>query len=258
MPVSRTAKRAALTVVWLLFAAAASAFAYKVGQRSVWNTWCCGLESRRDNLRVSVAELLHLTRWYGQSGQDKWVAEVVFPRERHGFFVDVGSADGTHNSNTKALEERGWTGICIDPFPKHMEGRTCSMVRGVIYSRSGERVRFESPGGTEDEGGAGSIVSTPTPNVPFAEFTTMSLTDVLAQQHAPRYINYISMDIEGAEFEALRGFPADTYRVGAWTIEHNYETAKRAAIRGWMVQHGYAFAHTWLQDDYYVDARRSR
>jgi hypothetical protein len=49
----------------------------------------------------------------------------MFPGIANGFFLDVGSGDGYLISNTQALEARGWKGICVDPFPTNMGGRTC-------------------------------------------------------------------------------------------------------------------------------------
>jgi hypothetical protein len=82
---------------------------------------CCQLTLSR-SLLVSAKETLGLARFYSQMGQDKWVSEAVFPGVNHGFFIDVGSGDGTRMSNTKALEEKGWRGICIDPRP-HVQSR---------------------------------------------------------------------------------------------------------------------------------------
>src|SRR5207244_13248216 len=117
-------------------------------------------------------------------------------------FVDVGSADGTHNSNTKALEQLGWRGICIDPFPKNMQDRTCQMFRDVVYHTTGEHVTFELPSGNSgDEGGSAAIVDRAPPGPCTMDFTTVSLADILAPAHAPAFLHSRSMDIDSAELE---------------------------------------------------------
>jgi hypothetical protein len=68
-----------------------------------------------------VKEVVGLVWFPSQIGQNKWVSETIFPGVNDGFFLDVGSAYGIVGSNTKALEDKGWTGICIDPFPEEME-----------------------------------------------------------------------------------------------------------------------------------------
>jgi hypothetical protein len=69
----------------------------------------------------------------------------------------------------------------------------------------------------------------------------------------------MSLDIEGAELEALQGFPFDEYTLGALAVEHNYEQPKRSRIEQLLRSKGYALERTWIQDDFYVPARpRSR
>lgn len=225
----------------------------RVGQTMARNQFCCGLTGPRNGL-LSLREFLGLTRFYSQVGQDRWVAETVFTGVRDGFFLDVGSADGTVDSNTRALEERGWTGVCVDPFPTNTAGRTCQLFKEVVYSTAGQRVRFRAAGGLggiEERLGAWKDRATQSPSV---EFVTVTLADILRRASAPRFIHYVSLDIEGAELDALRGFPFDAYSVGAWTIEHNLEEPKRGAIAQLLARHGYRRVHAWQQDDFYVNA----
>jgi hypothetical protein len=68
----------------------------------------------------------------------------------------------------------------------------------------------------------------------------------------PTFIHFVSLDIEGAELEALKGFPFDTYKMGALAVEHNEEEPKRREIEALMSQHGYRKVHSWYQDDFYL------
>src|ERR1700758_1144893 len=102
---------AIIAVVLLLTVALASAYVgLELGVKYHINDECCRLPLSR-SLTLSVKEELGLVRFYSELGQDKWASESVFPGVNDGFFVDVGSADGTYWSNTKALEEKGWHGI---------------------------------------------------------------------------------------------------------------------------------------------------
>ena len=62
----------------------------------------------------------------------------------------------------------------------------------------------------------------------------------------------MSLDVEGAELEALRGLSLDRYEVGAFTIEHNNENEKREAMRQILENKGYMRVRSWLTDDWYV------
>ena len=65
-----------------------------------------GRSRRARNISLSLREALRITRYQSEIGQDKWVAETVFPGITNGFFLDVGSGDGYMESNTQALEAR--------------------------------------------------------------------------------------------------------------------------------------------------------
>ena len=85
---------------------------------------------------------------------------------------------------------------------------------------------------------------------------TRTVTDLLVQAKAPTYLHYMNIDIEGAELEALKGLDFSRYRVGALTIEHNFEEPKRSEIRKLLEQHGYRRVRSVEQDDFYVGPRR--
>lgn len=216
------------------------------------NRACCDF-SLFQALRLTWQEAIGNGPSYpSEIGQDKWVVVKIFPDVRNGFFLDVGSGHGTIGSNTKALEELGWTGICVDPFPVHMEGRTCRMVKEVVSSESGKKVQFHTHsglGGIADTLGKWKGEASKSPAV---ELTTVTLGEILARENAPPFIHFLSLDIEGAELDALRGVPMDKYRFGAMAIEHNDEEPKRTDLLKFLEGHGYRRVHSYRQDDFYV------
>ena len=217
----------------------------------VLNRQCCDF-SLLQSLRMTGREVIGGVTYPSEIGQDKWVIGKMFPGVSDGFFLDVGSGHGTIGSNTKALEDLGWTGICVDPFPTHMEGRTCRMETVVVSSTAGQLVKFHTHsglGGIADTLGKWKAEAEKSPAV---EFTTTTLGDVLAGAGAPSFIHFLSLDIEGAELEALKGVPFDKYRFGAMAIEHNDEEPKRTEILKFLEERGYRRSHTYKQDDFYV------
>lgn len=215
------------------------------------NSRCCQLPIGRA-LAIAWQEAIGDPPYPSEIGQDKWVAEAMFPEVRDGVFLDVGSGHGQIGSNTRALEARGWTGICVDPFPTAMEGRTCHMVKEVVSSEAGKTVLFH----THD--GLGGIADTlgkwkdEASKAPAVELTTVTLAQVLDEAKAPAFIHFLSLDIEGAELDALRGIPFDRYRFGAMAIEHNEEEPKRSDIIAFLQARGYRRVHTYRQDDYFA------
>ena len=239
-------------VMGFVLAAAVTAYANQGFVRAfVANYRCCGVPMAR-NAVVALREARGQTRYFGEIGQDKWVLETMFPDVGNGFFLDVGSGHGTIGSNTKALEQAGWKGICIDPFPIYMEGRTCEVFPVVVFSTAGRVMAFQKADGlsglAETLGGWNHRAR----QAPSVKFTTLTLDDVLTRAGAPAFINFVSLDIEGAELEALKGFPFDRVRIGAMAIEHNFEEPKRSDVQAFLAQRGYARVRTWRQDDYYA------
>jgi FkbM family methyltransferase len=236
-------------------AAAAGFVGLRMGRRFERNLLCCDVPRER-NMSISLREALGLVEFPSQIGQDRWVSQSVFPDVRDGYFLDVGSADGFVDSNTWALERSGWTGVCVDPFPKNMQGRKCQMLTEVVGSVAGQKVTFLQAGnigGVADHLGRWKGEAAAAKPV---ELVTVTLDDILRRVNAPHLIHYLSLDIEGAELDALRGFPFDRHSIGAMTIEHNYEEPKRSAIEQLLRERGYERVRTWQQDDFYRPVKR--
>jgi FkbM family methyltransferase len=204
------------------------------------------------NVLAAYRRLFNLQRSYGQFQQDLWVALAVGRGKRNGYYVDVGSADGEENSNTYLLDQMGWKGICIDPFPRNMQRRTCQVFEQPAFGESGKKVRFRAAGdlgGIESDLGAHKTQAS---EAPLVEFTTATLDEFLGKGKAPHWIDYMNIDVEGAEFDVLSGLSLDRYEVGAFTIEHNYEVEKRERIHRLLEAKGYIRVRSWEVDDWYV------
>ena len=81
---------------------------------------------------------------------------------------------------------------------------------------------------------------------------TPTLGELLDRDHAPAFIHFLSVDIEGAELQALKGIPFEKYRFGSMAIEHNEEEPKRTDILKFLAAHGYQRVHSFKQDDFYA------
>ena len=205
-----------------------------------------------ENARATLRILFSLQPSYGQFRQDLWVTLSVGHGKKDGYYVDVGSADGVEISNTNLLDQMGWKGVCIDPFPRNMQRRTCQVFRQPVFSESGKKVQFRVAGAL---GGILSDLNTykdTTSGAPVVDLVTATLDEILEKAHAPKWIDYMNIDVEGAEYDVLRGFSLERYAVGSFTIEHNYEAEKRELIRKLMESKGYVRVRSWEVDDWYV------
>jgi FkbM family methyltransferase len=244
-------RKAILALATVVIAATSAVAGHAVGRRFEYNVQCCDVPTMR-NVALSLREALGLSRYPSQIGQDKWITETIFPGVEDGVFLDVGSGDGVTHSNTYVLEQKGWTGICVDPFPTSVETRRCQVFREVVFSEAGRPMTFHKAGEVSGLADTHDTWKAVAEQGEAVTLTTTTLGDVLARAKAPRHIHYLSLDIEGAELEALRGVPWDTYTFGAMTIEHNYEGRKRNDIQAFLEPKGYRRVRTWRHDDFYV------
>jgi FkbM family methyltransferase len=133
-----------------------------------------------------------------------------------------------------------------------MEDRTCRMLKEVVFNEAGKTMDFQA---ADDIGGLTETLDTwkdQADQSPTVKFTTTTLAEILARTKAPAFIHFVSLDIEGAELEALKAFPFDRHRIGAMAIEHNMEEPKRSQIAALMAEHGYRRVHSWSADDFYL------
>lgn len=76
---------------------------------------------------------------------------------------------------------------------------------------------------------------------------TITLTKLLDQEKAPKYIDYLSIDTEGSEYEILKEFDFSKYRFGVLTIEHNHND-NESKIDEVLIKNGYSRVHQIISD----------
>lgn len=203
---------------------------------------------------------------YSQLGQDLAVLEYYNNKEG-GYFVEVGAADGIELSNTYLLEKKyNWKGICAEPIPEQYKklvtnrpNSKCS--NDAVYYESGMTLQFDiaNNNGTNHSSnllsGISSHIDTHKATVDTNKSTinvnTISLTDLLKQYDAPDFIEYLSLDTEGSEYEILKNFDFDKYKFGLIDVEHNYKEPRRSQIRELLISKGYEYLRENQFDDCY-------
>ena len=181
--------------------------------------------------------------------------------KRNGFFVEFGACDGEHLSNTLLLEkEYGWDGIIAEPGRNwHNDlknNRSCSIETLCVYSSSGLTLNFaESPyqvNSTVEEFIYSDHHAEYRQNSSVYPIETISLDDLLKKYNAPRDIDFVSIDVEGAEYEILSTFSFD-WNIKLFTIEHNHNS-QRDNIYNLMLSHGYVRILEEISewDDWYI------
>jgi len=166
--------------------------------------------------------------YHSQKGQDKWVIEDMLPGRRDGFFVDIGASNGLVLSNTCTLEkELGWTGICVEPNPQwHTElhaNRSCIISHAVINDSFDPVLWMNADvwgGIVADDTDNNYIVRGDTIRKMKVETRpSITIAKLLEMHEAPETIDYLSVDVEGAEDRVMRGFDFEHYKFLCGTFE---------------------------------------
>lgn len=189
------------------------------------------------------------TRSMSQLGQDLWVLEQT-NYKRGGYFVEFGATDGVMLSNTWLLEkEFGWNGLLAEPnpfvFEKLQKNRSCITSNDCIGESTGQTVDFvfaEEYGGIKQHLLEGihakrveGYINQEKYNRPLL---TISLHDFLIKNKSPKNIDYMSIDVEGAEYDILKKFPFSEWNIFLFSIEHNF-SENRSKISGILEKNGY-------------------
>ena len=147
--------------------------------------------------------------WYSQTGEDRLVAKYL--PESYGIYLDIGAGLPIRGSNTYFLYKRGWRGIVVDPISLNiMQSKIFRPGDTRFQSCIGQRkleVKFYEfvPYGysTTEESVASNLISSG-----VAKLRSCTPMQVLPASHfAPRMRpsepTFLSIDIEGTDYEAL-------------------------------------------------------
>ena len=195
-----------------------------------------------------------------QLGQDLEVLKFYNNKE-NGFFVEIGASDGIIISNTYLLETQyKWKGICCEPIPSSFEKLLKNRPNSIcydkaVYTDSGLTLNFDIANDFDLLSGISDHIDTHKSfvdkNKTVIQVQTISLLDVLSHANAPSFIEYMSLDTEGSEFEILRNFDFEKYTFGLIDVEHNYHESRRTEIKNLLLSKGYIYKGANDFDDMY-------
>lgn len=193
---------------------------------------------------------------YSQLGQDLKVLDF-YKFKQDGYFIEIGAHNGVYLSNTYLLEKNyNWKGICIEPLPdtyqKLVHNRSSSIcINKALFHTAGLSVPFNAcdaaSGITEKINCHFEVLDYPQI---FVE--TDTLNNVLEQSNAPKFIEYLSIDTEGSEYDILSNVDFAKYTFGLIHVEHNYVEPNRTNIKNLLESKNYHYEGENHWDDIYI------
>lgn len=183
--------------------------------------------------------------FYSQNKQDEFLEKNIFKGFKNGFFIDVGAHDGITINNTLYFSKNhNWNGINIEPiksvYSKLVENRKNDInINCAVCNKTGSAEFYdcvitngtngqEMLSGLKDcydprhfqrlnkeinrDGGYYNVISV----------ETKKLEDI-CDEYKINHVHYLSIDVEGAEFEVIKSINFDKVFIDVIEFENNYK-----------------------------------
>jgi FkbM family methyltransferase len=207
--------------------------------------------------------------------QDEWLFKKVdaigFGR---GYFVELGAHNGVHHSNTLALEvHKVWNGMLVEADPllyqqMHQNRPQCLSVHAVVGTENAEEKEFvfgNSYGGLVEFMPVAWMEEHKRRENRVGMISTTTLHNLLTTTQAPSVIDYLSLNIEGAELPVLRKFfdemnepEARPFIMRMLTVEFRYDQMLLDSLTDLLTSKGYELDCVQGFDAFYTHRTHGR
>jgi FkbM family methyltransferase len=180
------------------------------------------------------------------NGLDKKLLKYI--NYDNGFYIECGANDGVDQSNTWYFEKfKNWHGFLIEPHPETFnELKKNRSKKNILINKFVVANNYKSKIINISDNDLMSKIS----NFKKESFLTqtMTLTDILKKNNAPKLIDLFSLDVEGYEFNVLEGIDFNDYKFKYFLIEtnnfnklNNYLIAKKYKFTDKFSNHDFLF-----------------
>jgi len=211
-----------------------------------------------------------IIKYYSANGED-FLLWQFFNFKQDGFYIDVGAFDGIHFSNTYSFEIQGWKGACVEPNPvffpylvKNRPASTCLQAACVSDMEKGQTTIF-----CEELGLLSSTNMTDDyekfvkerfqkRGLVFDGFKQVTVPVITIDEAIARYlpdkthIDLVSIDVEGAEIDVLKGFDARRHCPEIIVVESNNPTCTEEIVKYLETTHHYLYAGKLIENLFFA------
>ena len=175
--------------------------------------------------------------------------------------MEAGAFDGEILSNTLAFElEDGWSGLLVEPLPSLYQqlvskNRSSWAIQTCLSTKKRpETIRF-SLSGSSEETQAGILADNATEVGEVVEMQCMPIFSLLLALGNPT-VDFLSLDIEGAEYQVLSTIPWDKVDIRALSVETQFAgdvlDGSRKDIFDLLIGVGFSHIGSLARDDIFV------
>lgn len=214
----------------------------------------------------SLAKRLLRGRYFSLNQLDRKLEKYV--DYENGYFVELGANDGVTQSNSLYFEKyRNWRGLLVEPAPQnYLKCRRNRSARASIYCAAcvsfeydKEFVRIAYSNLMSTPVSLESDIQDPRAHAQLGdrflgngetvfEFGAVArtLNSLLLDAGAPGVIDFLSLDVEGAELEVLKGVDHQAFRFKYLLVE----CRDFSRLSSYLASHGYRFVEPLSSQDY--------
>lgn len=191
---------------------------------------------------IIISQLIFLLKgYYSQEGEDIFLSKY-FKKKKNGLFVDIGAHHPTRFSNTYLFYKSGWRGINIDATPGSMNLFSSYRPKDInieaAVSNKTKKIKYY----IFDEPALNSFskllsktreTSTKYKIIKTVELVPKKLSEILDKNvQKNQIIDFMSIDVEGHEYEVLKSNNWSKYRptfllVETLEVDTNKKNVKR-------------------------------
>ena len=217
-----------------------------------------------------------------QIGQDLILDQQIFKGKSNGVFVEVGALDGFGASNTWFFEmERNWSGLLIEPNPVEFNKRNqhprpnsifencaisdvemdinflsiegpCNVLSGIMeFYNSQHLERIDRELEMYSNHPEGHELYSRKEQIPMKAVRLESLFS----KHNITKIDFISIDVEGAELQVLNSINFDKVDISVFMIENNYGLEKETEFlssKGYKLLGNIQWDSVFIKNDFQI------
>jgi FkbM family methyltransferase len=200
--------------------------------------------------------------FYSQDKQDEYLEKNVFKGYKNGVFMDIGAHDGIGINNTLFFErEHQWTGVNVeaikDVYDKLCKNRpNCINLNYAACNNDGVADFIHNTGYTEMISGLykdydnrhnkrlQDEISQYGGNTQLIKVNTKKI-ETICNEHNIKNINYLSIDVEGAEFDVIKSINFEKVFIDVIGFENNYNDSSVPIVE-YLINKGYIVIHSSL------------
>jgi FkbM family methyltransferase len=177
--------------------------------------------------------------FYSQCSQDEYLENKFFKGYKNGFYVDVGAHNGVDINNTLYFEKNNnWRGINIEPIKKVFDLLVKNRPNDInincaVCNHNGETEFYLNEGCTEMLSGIKDKYdkrhlerlnrenNEKSDTTQIIKVITKKL-ETIFDENKISHVNYLSIDVEGAEFEVIKSINFDKVFIDIIGFENNF------------------------------------